>query len=81
MNASRLHLPREEFIASYRNHLEHHLADPIDDRTWDTLLEAGIVAAALMLLWTKAMGLKKRSAEALWTYGKAWLHREIRKPS
>jgi len=29
----------------------------------------------------EALGLKKRSAEALWTYGKAWLHREIRKSS
>ena len=28
-----------------------------------------------------ALGLKKRTAEALWTYGKAWLHREIRTPS
>lgn len=26
----------------------------------------------------EALGLKKRSAEALWTYGKAWLHRAIR---
>jgi DNA-directed RNA polymerase specialized sigma24 family protein len=28
-----------------------------------------------------ALGLKKRTAEALWTYGKTWLHREIRNPS
>ena len=26
-----------------------------------------------------AMSLKKRTAEALWTYGKAWLHQEIKK--
>lgn len=26
----------------------------------------------------EALGMKKRSAEALWTYGKAWLHKEIR---
>ncbi len=29
----------------------------------------------------EAMDLKKRSAESLWTYGKAWLHREIKNPS
>ncbi len=29
----------------------------------------------------EAMELKKRTAEALWTYGKAWLHREIKNPS
>ena len=27
----------------------------------------------------EAMTLKKRTAEALWTYGKAWLHKEIKK--
>lgn len=27
----------------------------------------------------EALGLKKRSAEELWTYGKAWLHRAIRR--
>ncbi len=29
----------------------------------------------------QVMDLKKRSAEALWTYGKTWLHREIENPS
>ena len=30
---------------------------------------------------SEAMDLKKRTAEALWTYAKAWLHREIKNPS
>lgn len=29
----------------------------------------------------EALELKKRTAEALWTYAKAWLHREINNPS
>lgn len=29
----------------------------------------------------EAMSLKKRTAEALWTYGKTWLHREIKNSS
>ena len=30
---------------------------------------------------SEALNLKKRTAEALWTYGKAWLHREINNPA
>jgi hypothetical protein len=26
----------------------------------------------------EALGLKKRTAEALWTFGRAWLHRAIK---
>ena len=30
---------------------------------------------------SEALNLKKRTAAALWTYGKAWLHREINNPA
>jgi RNA polymerase sigma factor (TIGR02999 family) len=69
--------PGEEMIAVHEA-LERLEAE--DSQTAE-LVKLRYFVGMTMAEAAEAMGLKKRSAEALWTYGKTWLHREIRNPS
>jgi RNA polymerase sigma factor (TIGR02999 family) len=69
--------PAEEMIAVHEA-LERLEAE--DSQTAE-LVKLRYFVGMTMAEAAEAMGLKKRSAEALWTYGKTWLHREIRNPS
>lgn len=74
VNASRLSDTKEETIKQYRNFLEIHLSYQLDDKLWEELIEAGIVAGALMLLWSKgsAVVADRPSAKSEWSW---WLNR------
>ncbi|MDG2488035.1 MAG: ECF-type sigma factor [Roseibacillus sp.] len=67
--------PREELIAI------HEALDKLEeeDPQVSQLVKLRYFVGMTMAEAADAMDLKKRSAEALWTYGKAWLHREIKK--
>ena len=58
VNASRLSKRKEELIKFYRNELEIHLEEKIEEETWERLLNAGITCGFFMLFWTKAFALK-----------------------
>ena len=67
--------PREELIAI------HEALDKLEreDPQVSQLVKLRYFVVMTMAEAADAMDLKKRAAEALWTYGKAWLHREIKK--
>ncbi len=69
--------PSEELIAVHEalGRLE------AEDSQVATLVKLRYFVGMTMAEAAEAMDLKKRSAEALWTYGKTWLHREIKNPS
>ncbi|MEC8942240.1 MAG: ECF-type sigma factor, partial [Verrucomicrobiota bacterium] len=69
--------PAEELIAVHEalGRLE------AEDSQVATLVKLRYFVGMTMAEAAEAMDLKKRSAEALWTYGKTWLHREIENPS
>ena len=66
--------PREELIAI------HEALDKLEreDPQVSQLVKLRYFVGMTMAEAANAMDLKKRAAEALWTYGKAWLHREIK---
>lgn len=74
VNAPRLTTSREMILARYRSRLEGHLGGRIDDDTWSALEEAGIVCGALMLLWSKATGVRsgREGADEEWQW---WVSR------
>ena len=55
VNATRLSRTKEETIARYRALLTPGLATPVPDALWGSLVRAGIVVGARMLLWSKAL--------------------------
>ena len=52
-------------------------AGPLDSRTAE-LVKLRYFIGMTMEEAAAALGLKKRTAESLWTYGRAWLRRAIR---
>jgi hypothetical protein len=74
INASRLTGTKEETLRRYRALLEAARGVGLDDACWDRLVRAGIVIAARMLLWSKALALEagRAGAEAEWTW---WVER------
>ncbi|MEC9054456.1 MAG: ECF-type sigma factor, partial [Verrucomicrobiota bacterium] len=69
--------PAEELIAVHEALGRLETEDPQTAK----LVKLRYFAGMTMSEASDAMNLKKRTAEALWTYGKAWLHKEIRNPS
>ena len=69
--------PAEELIAVHEALGRLEAEDPQVAK----LVKLRYFAGMTMSEASDAMNLKKRSAEALWTYGKAWLHKEIKNPS
>ena len=69
--------PSEELIAV---HEALGRLEAVDSQV-ATLVKLRYFVGMTMAEAAEAMDLKKRSAEALWTYGKTWLHREIKNPS
>ena len=49
----------------------------LEDKTAADLVKLRYFVGMNMAEAAASLGLKKRSTEALWTYAKAWLHREI----
>ena len=74
VNAPRLTDTKEDTLARYRVKLEQHLGRQIDDAMWRDLEEAGVVCGALMLLWSKASGVKsdREGADQEWRW---WVKR------
>jgi hypothetical protein len=58
VNASRLARLKDHFVAWYRYRLEEALGGKIDDRLWKEMILAGLVCAAMMLLWTKGNAIR-----------------------
>jgi thiamine kinase-like enzyme len=58
VNSTRLARTKEEFIDSYKRHLESHLQYPVDDKTWTAMIKLAIVSGSMMMLWSKALGWK-----------------------
>jgi hypothetical protein len=58
VNASRLCRSKEELFEVYKSKLEKHLGWSIDPQMWQSLVDAGILCGALMLLWTKALAVE-----------------------
>ena len=74
INASRLTRSKEATLARYRALLESQRGVALDDDHWVRLVRAGIVVAARMLLWSKALALEaeRPGAEAEWAW---WVER------
>jgi hypothetical protein len=56
VNSTRLVRTKEELIRKYRSCLELHLRSSIPEKTWSKMTELAIIAGALMMLWSKALG-------------------------
>ena len=74
VNASRLQESKEAVLHKYRSMLEAHLGYTLDEELWQQLEQAGIVAGAFMLLWSKARGVKggRAGANKEWEW---WINR------
>ncbi|MGM0460408.1 MAG: phosphotransferase, partial [Bacteroidota bacterium] len=74
VNASRLAGSKETVLLNYRFRLEAHLGFTLDEELWRRLEQAGVVAGAFMLLWSKARGVKggRAGADKEWEW---WIHR------
>lgn len=74
VNASRLPGSKETVLLNYRSMLEAHLGFTLDDELWRQLEQAGIVAGAFMLLWSKARGVNggRAGADKEWEW---WINR------
>ncbi|HXS83660.1 MAG TPA: phosphotransferase [Methylomirabilota bacterium] len=74
INASRLTGTKEETLRRYRALLEAARGVALDEACWDRLVRAGIVIAARMLLWSKALAVEagRTGAQAEWTW---WVER------
>ncbi len=62
VNSTRLARGKDALIARYRELLEAALGRAIEEPVWEGMLDAGIVAGARMLLWSKALTLKEGTA-------------------
>lgn len=73
VNASRLSQTKEKVFQEYKAKLEDNLDSSFDDETWQNLMDAGILCGAMMLLWSKALGIenKREGAEDEWKW---WLN-------
>jgi hypothetical protein len=74
VNGARLVGSKEDTMRRYRGLLESARGEALPDRTWGRLEEAGIVCGALMLLWSKALGVRagREGADAEWDW---WISR------
>ncbi len=70
VNASRLAESKAQVIGKYRALLAAYRQRDIDDTLWSSLVEAGLVCGALMLLWSKALALAvgRLGAEQEWDW-------------
>jgi hypothetical protein len=70
VNATRLSRSKEELLARYRTLLATELAAPMPDALWTSLVRAGIVLGARMMLWSKALAVEtdRPGARAEWTW-------------
>ncbi len=73
VNASRLTRSKEDFAAAYRTALERHLSNVLLSQTWERIYMAAILGGAMVLLWNKALNLKKALPGAVdeWHW---WVH-------
>jgi aminoglycoside phosphotransferase (APT) family kinase protein len=74
VNATRLTVSKDEFIARYRVLLEAELGRKLPDGLWNRLEVAAVVHGARMLLWSKALALEagRLGAESEWNW---WVER------
>lgn len=74
VNAGRLARPKADVIERYRTLLETQLPDRLSDGLWERLLRVGILVAASMLLWEKALATESgsRAAREEWAW---WIDR------
>jgi hypothetical protein len=66
VNATRLAGTKEAFLTKYRNSLQTHLKQTIDEETWQQIIKLAIVSGALMMLWSKALGRSRSEEEWEW---------------
>ncbi len=82
VNATRLCGSKEIVFRKYRDKLETHLKQALDDQLWNRLEAAGVLCGALMLLWSKAkaLGGAQDNARLEWDW---WMRRlsEIAAPN
>lgn len=76
VNATRLSLTKEETLGRYRALLTPLLDAPVPDVQWESLVRAGIVVGARMLLWSKALAAEaeRPGARAEWEW---WAERLV----
>jgi hypothetical protein len=74
VDAARHARSRDAIVASYRRHLQSALGHTIPDGDWKRFQQAGIAAAARMLLWSMALALERGEpgAESDWSW---WMRR------
>lgn len=62
-----------------RTCLEEALGEPLDDGLWTRLEDAGVVCGALMLLWSKALGVEngRPGAQEEWDWWVARLEQAV----
>lgn len=58
VNATRLSRSKEEVLLKYRSCLQAHLGYTLDERLWEQMTELAVFSGAMMMLWSKALGLK-----------------------
>jgi aminoglycoside phosphotransferase (APT) family kinase protein len=70
VNASRLARTKEATLQRYRSLLSSHLDASLPDELWETLVRAGVLVGARMLLWSKALAAEagRSGAEAEWAW-------------
>jgi hypothetical protein len=74
VNASRLARSKEEVLRRYRELLEAARGTPLEESDWQELVDAALLSGAMMLLWSKALGLRddRPGARAEWEW---WVER------
>jgi len=73
VNATRLTRSKEEIFGVYRTALERHLGRELSNAMWQRMYDAAILGGAMVLLWNKALNVKKgvpdAAAEWKWWVG------------
>jgi len=59
MNASRLARSKEDLLDLYRRRLAAHRGVDLSDQLWRKILAAAVLGGGMVLLWNKALNLKK----------------------
>jgi hypothetical protein len=70
VNASRLARSKEDLLDLYRRRLAAHRGVDLSDQLWRKIVAAAVLGGGMVLLWNKALNLKKglTGAEAEWNW-------------
>jgi hypothetical protein len=79
VNASRLARSKEDLLNLYRRRLATHRGMDFSDEVWERIVAAAILGSAMVLLWNKALNLKKGlpGADAEWGWWMTALSRTL----